>query len=226
MITMEKTKTKEDKLDLLLEWEESASTPDEIKENGDLIDISSVLHSDAANTSEMEIKRLSDENLIISITDKTPEEHISSGEITDSPDEFHWSEELNMAIEEALGIANDIQMPIIHGQLNNIIRGLETNSLTSSNALHLTEEIENYINKHLKRREIKPPVNHEKFQNARLHIIDGLNAYFNSTDIIKKYIETRSSDYVMMAQSFADQGAEFFLKATELMLESEPSDDN
>lgn len=226
MLAMKETKTREDKLDLLLEWEESVSTSEDKQEKGDQIDISSALQSDDTGTSGMEIKRLSDEKSIQSEADEVKEEQNSSGEAAGSPDEFHWSEELNNAIEEALGIANDIQMPIIHGQLNKILRGLETDSLAQEKALLLTEEVENYIHKHLKRRETKPPVNHEAFQNARHHIIDGLNAYLNSTDIIRKFIETGSSDYVMMAQSFADQGSEFFLKATELMLESEPADDN
>lgn len=224
---MEETKLKEDKLDLLLEWEESPSTSTDGDEKGDLIEISSGLHCDEQNPPDMDIKRLSDEDSIKTVVESSEEGQISPDETReagDASDEFQLSEDLNAAIEEALGHANDIQLPVIHSQLNNIIRGLETDSLTSSKALLLTDEVEGYIRKHLKHRESKPPVNHESFENARHHIIDGLHAYLDSTDIVRKYLETGTSDYIMMAQSFADQGSEFFLKATELMLESEPSD--
>ena len=229
MLTMEETKLKEDKLDLLLEWEESASVSTDSDEKGDSLDISSGLHCDEENPPDMEIKRLSDEDSIKTVVERNEEEEFSSDKTqkaAEVPDEFQWSEDLNTAIEEALGNANDIQMPVIHSQLNNIIRGLETDSLKASKAMFLVTEVEGYIHKHLKRRESKLPVNHEGFEKARLLIIDGLHAYLDSTDILKKFIETGSSDYQTMAQSFADQGSEFFLNATELMLESEPYDED
>ena len=221
---VEKEEKSKDKIDLLLEWEE-ASEPGK-KEQGDHIDISSEINGEEISrssvkvvTEEVEEKKEPEDDSVENVVLENYE--VSESIEEETPDEFTWSEELDNAIEDALDQANNIEIPIVHGQLNNIMRALETDSISKEQASVLLDEVEGYLERHLKSRETKKPVNNKAFENAMLKIIDGLQAYKESADLMRKYLQDSNPDTLMMSQTFADQGTEFIMTATDMMLEIE-----
>ncbi len=218
---VENDKIKE--IDLLLEWEESESA--EPREEGDLVDVSAEISGDGDKDNPAEgarLKEMKHTGSPIVDGEKKEDEETLSGKIEieadETPDEFHFSEELENAIEDALRQANESPVPKVHGQLSNIRRAVVNGSIPMKHALELIEEVDCYLEKNIGKRLGLAPVDHLELEKTRSLVLDGLKAYHESSDYLREFISSKDQNDLNLSQRLSDQGTEFFLEATDVML--------
>jgi len=196
---VDKTKdTEKGKIDLILEWDESAGPKK--REAGDFFDGSGEPVEPAKD--------------VIQKVAETVSEELKA-------DEFQWSEDLDRAIEESLDQANESPAPGVHFQLGRIRLALETGSITPEKGNSLLDEVDQYLERHIQKRRISRSVDNEEMQKARSLVMNALTIYSESLVLLREYIETQNPYDLLLSQRLNDHAMEFILDATDTMLELE-----
>lgn len=230
--------TEEKKVDLLLKWEDKESLETRGKE-----DVFEPGMEEKEPAGEERIEALcSTEPIGESDTEgdtgnegvegdkgkeKPPEEPVGddeseTGENEPSPDDFVWKEDLDNAIDEALRQANESPLPRVHSQLDLIRRGVEKDELDGESVFLLLNQVDEYLEAGIKRRNNVRPSSSENLEKSRSLVLDGLKAYSEASRLLRAFVTSRDNLDMEASQKFCDQAAEFILEATDIILEMEP----
>lgn len=126
---------------------------------------------------------------------------------------FQWTEERNREIEEALGSASTVQVPVIHGQIDRLRAALEEGLTPDSRAEAILDEADRYLQKQVKSWSGRIPIAHEAVIAARSLIIDALGIYQESAGLLRQYLSSRDRTHLELSRRLADQGASFLISA-------------
>lgn len=204
--------TEEPELDLRLKWQEQ-NVRRQTDEDTVALD----------SESQLERHQLEDAATgdLIS-TDVVGDDELDSSYLEDEDDEFQWTEERERALEEALEESPEGSIPRVQLQLEEIMKGLQSETLESERTELLLGEVDAYLAQKIAAEQGKPEVDHAEFTQSRKDKLNALFAYQEAATALREFVKTGHEMQLKVASYATEQGGSFMQSARELLMDSEP----